>query len=112
MELLEEDIDRISARGHLRREFSFQDDEGYILLRNRDGRCVFHDGSGCTIYPDRPSGCRTYPLIVNMENGECVWDDDCPHTAEFVRDPEVERSLRDNVDEIMVELERRSTGRL
>ncbi len=32
------------------------------MLKNEEHTCPFLDGSGCLIYEDRPSACRTYPL--------------------------------------------------
>ena len=36
----------------------------FYLTRGDDGRasCVFVNTGGCSIYPDRPGACRTYPL--------------------------------------------------
>jgi Fe-S-cluster containining protein len=37
----------------------------YVLLKMQDSEnrpCPFVSETGCTIYPDRPSACRTYPL--------------------------------------------------
>ncbi len=37
--------------------------EGGVVLRNReDTACVMLGAEGCTVYPDRPLICRTYPL--------------------------------------------------
>ncbi|HZC46125.1 MAG TPA: YkgJ family cysteine cluster protein [Candidatus Acidoferrum sp.] len=37
--------------------------EGGIVLRNvEDTSCVFLGTDGCTVYPDRPEICRSYPL--------------------------------------------------
>jgi len=48
--------------------------------RNRD--CIFHDrGSGCTVYPDRPRQCRTWPFWRAVVHSEERWDEearDCP----------------------------------
>jgi len=40
-----------------------------ILKRADDGRCVFLGGNGCSIYEDRPSCCRYYPLARVAEDG-------------------------------------------
>jgi Fe-S-cluster containining protein len=37
--------------------------EGGVVLRNReDTSCIMLGADGCTVYPDRPQICRTYPL--------------------------------------------------
>jgi Fe-S-cluster containining protein len=37
--------------------------EGGVVLRNlEDTSCVMLGADGCTVYPDRPQICRTYPL--------------------------------------------------
>lgn len=35
---------------------------GTVLQSNPDGTCVFLDGEGCAVHPDRPLVCRLYPL--------------------------------------------------
>ena len=45
-----------------------------VILRMQDNdehTCPFLDDSGCTVYEDRPSACRTYPLerAVDRESG-------------------------------------------
>ena len=52
--------------------------QGYIQLRNRQGYCVFYDTKKrlCSVYTDRPAGCRVYPVIVDEEKG-IVLDEIC-----------------------------------
>jgi Fe-S-cluster containining protein len=39
-----------------------------ILKLRKNGDCVFWD-NGCTIYPERPRQCRTFPFwAANLEN--------------------------------------------
>src|ERR1700759_5003935 len=35
---------------------------GTVLRSNESGECVFLGEHGCTVHPDRPLGCRIYPL--------------------------------------------------
>lgn len=57
--------------------------DGWLQLRNEGGRCVFHDGSGCTVYKERPQGCRLYPVVFNEALGKAEQDPECPHGKEF-----------------------------
>jgi Fe-S-cluster containining protein len=74
MMLSEKDITRLEKRGFPRDSFVRFDREGYALLRNRQGHCVFYDSEKrrCTVYAFRPSGCRVYPVILDEENGVVV----------------------------------------
>ncbi len=48
--------------------------EGGIVLRNReDTACVMLGPEGCTVYPDRPQACRTYPLKRILADGREVF---------------------------------------
>lgn len=48
--------------------------------RNRD--CIFYDrSSGCSVYPDRPRQCRTWPFWRGVVHSEERWDEEassCP----------------------------------
>jgi len=45
-----------------RREFVTRDQDGETVLHLKEnGDCVFWD-EGCTIYPERPRQCRTFPF--------------------------------------------------
>ena len=79
MPLTESDIKRIKRLGFA--EEYFVDRRGRIpKLKNVDGHCVFldPDTNSCMIYPDRPEGCRLYPLVYDEECDKVVVDDLCP----------------------------------
>ncbi len=50
------------------------DAEGYALLRNRQGHCVFFNSQErrCDVYSFRPSGCRVYPVVFDEDRGVVV----------------------------------------
>jgi hypothetical protein len=78
MLLSEKDISRLVNRGFSKSFFAKFNKEGYIQLKNRDGYCVFYDNKKrrCSVYVDRPSGCRVYPVILDEEKG-IILDDIC-----------------------------------
>ena len=71
MLLSKRDIKRLEKRGFNQREFARFDRQGYVQLKNLDGYCVFYDRNNqiCSVYADRPSGCRVYPVILDEEKG-------------------------------------------
>ncbi len=93
LSLLEEDIARLELAGH--RDFTVADGNGYLRLATVDGHCVFLSGGACSVYPIRPDGCRTYPLVYYEEEDRVDFDTFCPHWREFaVRPGVVLRVLR------------------
>ncbi len=76
------DIRRLEKKGFSSNFFTEFDKQGYAVLKNRDGYCVFYDlkGRRCSVYSDRPSGCRVYPVILDEEKG-VVFDDICGSCA-------------------------------
>ncbi|MGC8544132.1 MAG: YkgJ family cysteine cluster protein [Vulcanisaeta sp.] len=78
MELLPEDIERITSLGYRLEDFAVFDGEIW-RLRNVDGHCVFLNPQTmeCTIYEDRPIGCRLYPLVYDDVEGPYI-DRECP----------------------------------
>ena len=78
MLLAAKDIRRLEKKGFSKSFFVKIDKEGYAVLKNRDGHCVFYDlkGRQCDVYADRPSGCRVYPVILDEEKG-IVFDEIC-----------------------------------
>ncbi len=79
MFLSTKDIKRLINKGYNEKFFSRQDNEGYIILKNQNGYCVFLDiiNNKCTIYNDRPMGCRLYPIIFDESKGIII-DKVCP----------------------------------
>jgi uncharacterized protein len=83
MLLLEDDLQRIAGLGFEESFFAIES-EGFKMLRNSSkGRCVFHDGEKCTIYSNRPAGCRLYPVIFDEGKNRPVKDRLCPYRDEF-----------------------------
>jgi Fe-S-cluster containining protein len=72
------DIARLEKKCASKNHFANFDEQGYAVLKNRDGYCVFYDlkKHQCNVYSDRPSGCRVYPVILDEEKG-IVFDDIC-----------------------------------
>lgn len=71
MLLSKKDITRLEKKGYSKKSFIYYDKEGYAKLKNREGYCVFYDleKRNCSIYVDRPEGCRVYPVILDEEKG-------------------------------------------
>lgn len=64
-----------------------------MLKNSRAGRCVFHDGKQCTIYENRPAGCKLYPVIFDEDVGAAVKDGLCPFQQEFLATPRTKNEL-------------------
>ncbi len=78
MLLSKKDIKRLERIGYSQNQFAQYDKQGYVQLRNRDGYCVFYDrvNRRCSVYAERPSGCRVYPVILDEDAG-IILDDIC-----------------------------------
>jgi hypothetical protein len=92
------DVERIAeVSGKDVDEFSLIVD-GIRILRNdeKTRACVFliTDSAEitapgtCSIHPDRPTGCRCYPLVLD-ETDTAFLDDVCPHRDEFPAIPDL-----------------------
>ena len=89
MPLSYQDIERIKRLGFDTNFFVTRRD-GWLQLKNRDGRCVFHNGIKCSIYDHRPEGCRMYPVIFDKDNNCAILDEECPYKTKFL----ITQSLR------------------
>lgn len=99
------DVARLEAAGH--RGFYGVTSSGELQLLNRGGACVLLTDGRCRAYGARPDGCRSYPLILDLDHDRVSPDDFCPHSGEFTFSTRDEQQLRDSV---IVE-ERESRGR-
>lgn len=95
MLLSEEDVIRLMKKGFAKNSFTTVDKQGYRYLKNRQGYCVFYDLKQrmCSVYADRPMGCRVYPVIVDEEKG-VVLDNLCPEIGSI---NDKEKSLKGKI---------------
>ena len=67
-----------------------------ILFTNGNGFCPYIRNHQCTIYNERPSICRSYPLSPNLDNKVYI-DDSCPAVnTEFGTDIVVDGKVTEN----------------
>jgi uncharacterized protein len=88
MLLSKADISRLEKHGYSQDSFVRLDREGYALLRNRQGHCVFYNNQErrCDVYAHRPSGCRIYPVISDEE--KCILVDSICHAQGTITEKE------------------------
>jgi len=74
MLLSKKDITRLEKKGYSKDSFVRMDKDGYAMLRNRQGHCVFYNTQDrrCNVYAYRPAGCRVYPVIFDEDKGIAV----------------------------------------
>ncbi len=94
MLLTNDDLERLWA-ARPAEAFWFEADDGYLQLKTRDGPpargseggkpCWFLGDDGrCTVWSERPEGCRLYPAVWDDSLRAAVLDTDyCPHTDGF-----------------------------
>ena len=81
MPLSRRDIERLQGQGHDPAAFTLVE-EGFTFLTNVEGRCYFlGPGGRCSVYKDRPEGCRLYPLVLTEDMADFRLDHLCPHRA-------------------------------
>ena len=101
MLLSHQDIERIKRLG-FNTDFFITERNGWLQLKNQDGRCVFHNSIMCTIYENRPDGCKLYPVIYDKYMKHAVFDKDCPQRDKFHMSESITKQLYD----LILELER------
>lgn len=77
------DIQTIEKLGYEARSF-LSERNGWLQLKNNKGRCVFHNGTICTIYDHRPEGCVLYPVVYDKDHRVAILDRDCPQRHCFL----------------------------
>ena len=92
MTLTEADVERLRTAGH--RDFFFVNVDHDYQLKNVDGHCIFLFDGRCSVHDDRPEGCRTYPMILDLSVNRIVLDDVCPWSSEFSFSQDDEVRLR------------------
>ena len=110
MPLSSSDVLRIATTTGQHPDHFSKEEEGIrLLLNNPTTRaCIFLDTDSadplaaglCSIYENRPTGCRTYPLILNVDD-EAILDTLCPYREDFPEAPlELLQMLKDLDSEI------------
>ena len=107
MPLTKKDVVRIRKKGYKTDEFVIEKD-GELHLRNRMKKCFFLKEGRCSIYEDRPEGCRIYPLIYDSDLRKFVNDELCPNRSEF----NVEEANKDRIRLLLRRVEREKARRL
>ena len=109
-----QDLERIKARGFEIEACTVPSDQYPWLrvLKNAGGQCYFLEGPrqddgtyACALYPDHPAGCKSYPLIYDVDRNRCIIEKKyCKQWREFrfMADDEaccqeLERVLRDEM---------------
>ncbi len=80
MLLSRRDIERLEKRGYRRSDFAVRLPNGLYQLRNVNGVCYFFKDGLCSVYKDRPEGCRYYPVILSENGRRCIRDPLCPNS--------------------------------
>ncbi len=106
MLLSDEDVRRIIGLGFQKDDFLLEKN-GWLQLRNRKGTCIFLYGGMCSIYENRPSGCRFYPLIFDEELESLLLDGGCPYKSEFKFAGHASESLLGYVKKLKAERKKR-----
>ncbi|UCH88866.1 MAG: YkgJ family cysteine cluster protein [Thermoplasmata archaeon] len=80
MTLTNEDVERILKLGY--KDFYIYKN-GYLQLENVHGHCYFLKKDLCSIYDDRPEGCKLYPQVFDLDSAEVYLHEFCPYNDEF-----------------------------
>lgn len=82
MPLSSQDIAKIKNLGFKTNSFVIERC-GWLQLKNYKGKCVFHNGTMCSIYENRPEGCKLYPIIYDKDKKCAIFDKDCLYIDKF-----------------------------
>lgn len=94
MTLTEEDLRRIGALGY---KDYYGPKDGYLQMKNIDGKCFFLREGFCLIHSDKPIGCKLYPQVLDIDRWVVMLHDFCHYTEEFHFDREDGRRLKETI---------------
>jgi Fe-S-cluster containining protein len=106
MILTYQDIETIKKLGYTA-GFFVSEKNNWLQLKNNNGRCVFHNGTICTIYDQRPQGCILYPVVFEKDHQETILDSDCPQRHCFPITNEKSQQLNTLIKQLEKEREER-----
>jgi Fe-S-cluster containining protein len=102
--LTHQDVDRLLTMGHYEQTFAKPSRWGHDLkeLIFIEGDCIFLKGGRCSIYHNRPTACKIFPMTMGG-NGPSL-DPSCPHKEQFKKDPmfinEAGKGLRRIIEDV------------
>lgn len=104
--LTHDDIDRLLTMGHYEQTFARSSRWGHNLkeLIFIDGDCIFLKGGRCSVYANRPTACKVFPLTLG-DSGPTV-DPSCPHRETFSRDNVFIREAGKGLQRIIEDVEK------
>lgn len=114
MLLTEADLTRLQA-ARPGEDFWFQADDGFLQLQTREAHgpkpCWFLVDGRCSVWADRPEGCRLYPAIWDDGLRRATLDADyCPHTDGFRLPRSMDDATRRLANRLMAERDARDTA--
>lgn len=83
-----------------------ENSDGYVTLKSpNDGPCIFYD-NGCSIYPVRPTQCRTFPFWPDILKSQKRWDNESElccgmDKGKLWSEKEIEVQLKTNDQELL-----------
>ena len=107
MPLTNKDIERITSIG-FKTKFFIKSRNGWLQLKNKDGRCTFNNGLMCLIYKNRPEGCKLYPIIYDKDNNCAILDEECPYRTKFLINNSLRKKLFNLVQRVEIEKKNRT----
>ncbi|MFW3146148.1 MAG: YkgJ family cysteine cluster protein [Thermoplasmatota archaeon] len=84
--LTHSDIEKLLTMGHYEQTFARPSRWGQNLkeLIFYNGTCIFLEGGKCSVYGNRPTACRIFPVTLGDDGPEL--DLSCPHRENFKHD--------------------------
>ncbi|MGA1848357.1 MAG: YkgJ family cysteine cluster protein [Thermoplasmatota archaeon] len=104
--LTHDDIHRLLTMGHYEQVFAKPSKWGHNLKEMIfvDGSCIFLQSGKCSVYNNRPTACRIFPMTLGKNGAEM--DPSCPHGDHFARDNSFIESARSGLHRIIDDIER------
>ena len=108
--LTHEDVSRLLTMGHYEQTFARPSRHGHNLkeLVFLGGECIFLKTGKCSVYYNRPTACRIFPMTL-QENGPGL-DTLCPNCSDFRQDGEFVVMAENGLNRIISDVQRTLTS--
>jgi len=104
--LTHDDIRRLLTMGHYEQVFARPSKWGYNLKEMIfvDGQCIFLQNGKCSVYNNRPTACRIFPVTLGRNGAEM--DPSCPYREHFEKDSVFVEQAKTGLHRIIEDVER------